>query len=216
MLRGKLDPASIDGGEAVLADKSVIPGDSLIREALLTRLQGQYRGEVNTVFVHELGLLKGQVRVDLAVVNGVLHGYEIKSDRDTLRRLSAQVARYGQVLDRATLVVGTRHVEQALALVPPWWEVLVAKVVRGKIRLVRQRRGLRNRTRDPRALVELLWLDHALALVEARGGARGYRSKSRSVVWDRVCELYNVDEIASAVRGHLKARPISPSRRLSA
>lgn len=220
MARAKLDPTSSDGAslEVVVPDATLddpVPGDAAIRAALLTRLQSKHRAEDDTVFLHELGFLKGQVRIDLAVVNGALHGYEIKSDRDTLRRLAAQVARYGQVLDRATLVVGARHVTEALAMVPSWWEVLMVKMVKGRIRFHRLRRGLRNRARERRALVELLWLDQALELVEARGGARGYRHRPRSVVWDRVCELYTMDEIAGVVRRQLKARPTSPKRQLS-
>jgi hypothetical protein len=47
--------------------------------------------------------------------------YEIKSERDDLTRLPGQVAVYGQVLDRATLVVAERHCAAALTLIPDWW-----------------------------------------------------------------------------------------------
>ena len=64
--------------------------------------------------VDELGVCRGQVRIDVAVVNGRFHGYEIKSDRDSLRRLDGQVDLYSKVLDRATIVVGDRHFTEAL------------------------------------------------------------------------------------------------------
>ena len=54
--------------------------------------------------------------------------------------------------------------------------------------------------------MELLWLDEALSLLEKRGVARGVRGKPRRIVWDRLCEQLEVDEIAAAVRSHLKAR----------
>lgn len=44
--------------------------------------------------VEELGLFHGASRVDLAVVGRSLHGYEIKSDRDSLDRLEQQAADY--------------------------------------------------------------------------------------------------------------------------
>ena len=55
-------------------------------------------------------------------------------------------------------------------------------------------------------MVELLWFNDAIALLEERNVARGVRGKPRRIVWDRVCEHFNVDEIAAAVRAQLKAR----------
>src|SRR5690606_2972049 len=120
-------------------------------------------------------------------------------DRDSLRRLAAQAAFYGRVLDRATLVVGSRHATEAAALVPSWWGILIAESPDPGIRFKQVRRGRRNPSRDHRALVELLWLDCALELLAARNAVRGYRGKRRREVWDRVCELYDVDEVADAV-----------------
>jgi hypothetical protein len=160
----------------------------------------------DTVLIEELGLCRGQVRADVTVVNGSLHAYEIKSDRDKLDRLRHQASMYNQIFDRVTLVVGARHYSAALELIPIWWGVLgVAPTPRGP-RLQRMRRPLDNPAVDSRALVELLWLEDALALLESRGVARGARSKPRQFVWDRVCEHFSVTEIATAVRNRLKAR----------
>jgi hypothetical protein len=184
-----------------------VPGDPEIRVALLDRLHRLHDDERDVVFLEELGLCRGQVFVDVTVVNGTLHGYEIKSDRDSLRRLAGQSALYGRVLDRATLVVGSRHATDAAAAVPSWWGILIAKRSDSGIRFQQVRSGRRNPSRDRRALVELLWLDCALELLAARNAVRGYRGKRRREVWDRVCELYDLDEVADAVRGLLKARP---------
>src|SRR3990172_9569406 len=92
--------------------------DSDIRPALKALLSGRHSKERGTFILDELGICRGQVRVDIAVVNGIVHGYEIKSDRDSLRRLGAQVDLYGKVLNRATLVVGQRHLKEALDVVP--------------------------------------------------------------------------------------------------
>jgi hypothetical protein len=185
-----------------------IPGDPEIRAALLARLQSCHNDETDVVFLHELGLCRGQVFVDLTVVNGALHGYEIKSDRDSLRRLAGQAELYGRVLDRATLVVGSRHVVDAEDAVPRWWGILVVDSSDGGIRFRERRRGRKNPSRDCRALAELLWLNFALEMLAARDSIRGYRRKPRHQVWDRVCELYNLDEVADAVRALLKARQV--------
>jgi len=180
---------------------------------LLDRLRARHSGEADVAFLEEIGLCRGQVRVDVAVVNGSIHGYEIKSDRDSLRRLAGQAAMYGRVLDRASLVLGTKHVEDAVAAVPRWWEIQIVEMRATGLRLKRLRRGHPNPAREARALVELLWLDDALALLDARGGLRGYRGRPRREIWDRVCELYSVDEIAYAVRKQLKARSGQQSSR---
>lgn len=181
-------------------------GDSAIRASLRLRLLGQHGQDADTVLIEELGLCRGQVRIDIAVVNGLLHGYEIKSDRDSLRRLGTQVDIYGKVLDQATLVVGNRFLAEALNIVPAWWGVLHVRPASQGLQFRRVRRPRRNPRRDPRVLVELLWSDQAIALLEERNATRGVRGKPRRVVWDRVCDHFGVDEIAAAVRARLKTR----------
>lgn len=193
-----------------MSNGNTILGDADIRLALRARLVARHAREAGTVVIEELGLCRGQVRIDLAVVNGQLHGYEIKSDRDSLSRLDRQVAMYSNVLDRATLVVGDRHLAEALQLVPEWWGVLHSRPSPKGPRFKTLRRGCKNPQRNPRSLVELLWLEHALALLAQRNAARGVRGKPRRVVWNRICEHFSVDEIAAAVRAHLKARAASP------
>ena len=43
---------------------------------------------------------------DIAVINCSIHGYEIKSDLDTLMRLPQQLEFYAMTLQKLTLVVG--------------------------------------------------------------------------------------------------------------
>lgn len=186
--------------------KDTVLGDAEIRSILRSQLLKKHASKSRTVFIEELGLCRGQVRVDLSVVNGLLHGYEIKSDRDSLRRLNAQIELYGKVFDRATIVVGERHLAETLDSVPEWWGVLLARRSTKGLQLKTMRSPRSNPKKDPRALVELLWLDDALAMLEERDAARGYRGKARWMVWDRVCELCSLNEIAKAVRTQLKAR----------
>jgi hypothetical protein len=183
-----------------------------IRPALRAQLRAKYSRQPDTVITEELGLCRGRVRVDLAVVNGLLHGYEIKSDRDSLRRLDMQVDFYGRVLDRATVVVGERHLAQVLEQVPPWWGVMRLVAGRRHVGFKTVRSGQRNPGGDPRALVELLWLSDGLALLEEREAARGVRGRPRRFVWDRVCEHFTFEEIAAAVRTQLKARAANQAR----
>lgn len=53
-------------------------GDLEIRGGLLTDLRDKHGGDADAVVVEELGMCRGQVRVDVALVNGALHGYEVR------------------------------------------------------------------------------------------------------------------------------------------
>ena len=180
--------------------------DTDIRLALLPQLREMYAAEPQTVFIEELGLCQGRARIDIAVVNGVIHGYEIKSDRDSLRRLAGQVEIYSKVVDRATIVVGNRHLAEALSSVPNWWGVLQTEETPSAVSFKLIRNGHYNPQIEARSLVELLWLDDAIDLLSRIGADRGVRSKPRRMVWDRICEQLDLEEIADAVRARLMAR----------
>ena len=64
--------------------------DSDIRKSLYNNILKKHEDASDTIVLNELGLLQGACRVDIAVVNGSLHGYEIKSEADTLDRLPYQ------------------------------------------------------------------------------------------------------------------------------
>jgi hypothetical protein len=93
--------------------------DTNIRRPLKRHLADVHAKDADTRIVDELGLRQGAVRVDVAVINGALHGYEIKSDVDTLQRLSSQVETYSDVLDEAALVTTVEHAQRdAVAMIP--------------------------------------------------------------------------------------------------
>ena len=75
-----------------------------IRQVLLKKLSAEYRYDPDTIIIEELGLCQGEARIDLALVNGFIHGYEIKSERDTLERLPSQIEIYCRTLDTVTIV----------------------------------------------------------------------------------------------------------------
>lgn len=190
--------------------------DPEIRAALLDELRRRRVLRGSTVAVQELGLRRSDAIVDVAVVNGSLNGFEIKSDGDTLRRLARQAEVYGQVLDRVTLVVGRQHLRAARSLIPKWWGLMAVESGGSAPSLKTVRVGRSNPGREVRALAELLWLDEARELLGKRDALRGFRTKPRDEVWDRLCEVYSLDEIATQVRRRLKARAASGLlRRLS-
>jgi hypothetical protein len=178
--------------------------DRDVRETLHRDLRGRHP-EPETLIVDELDL-GGLVRVDVAAVNGALWGYEIKSERDTLRRLPMQVEVYSKVLDYAALVVAERHQEHATALLPDWWQIVVVTGGVDSVVLAGVRPGTKNTGVDPFHVAQLLWRDEALSELTERGLARGVRSKPRRAVWERLVESLEVADLQRVVRTRLKAR----------
>src|SRR4051794_28800137 len=99
--------------------------DAVIRENLHRKVLGDYHACPHTLVLNELGLRHGEFRADIAVINGSLTGYEIKSDRDSLVRLVDQVKAYDSVFDHASVVVGCRHARSVASLLPPHWGIFV-------------------------------------------------------------------------------------------
>ena len=99
--------------------KASKPGGELrIRRALRNRYLRHYRTQGEVLVLDELGLAHARSRVDIAVINGHVHGYEIKSAVDKLDRLPRQLDIYRMSLQRLTLVVAPRHLDTVATTVP--------------------------------------------------------------------------------------------------
>lgn len=187
-------------------ESSFVFGDAEIRRLLTRKLRDKKRRQPDAFLIEELGICQGTVRVDLAFIDKHIHGYEIKSNRDNLKRLAIQIETYSKVLDFATLVVGERYFQESINLLPEWWGVILVDQSSSKGILKEIRKGLQNPCKNPRALAELIWRDHAVTLLEERNGAHGIKTKPREKIWDRICEYYSLEEIAENVRRHLRSR----------
>ena len=178
-----------------------------VRNALKREVLKQHEHDTDTLVLHELGLRHGAARVDVAVVNGSLHGYEIKSDSDTLDRLPMQIATYGLVLDKATLVVGERHAENAIALLPTWWGIKIAKEgPRGGISLREEKRVRMNPSVDPIAVAELLWRSEVTDILRELGFIEKELRKPRAHLYRELASSMDVNELRDKTRSVLKRR----------
>jgi hypothetical protein len=163
-------------------------------------------GDSDTRIIEELGLCQGIARVDIAVVNGSIHGYEIKSDRDTLVRLPGQVTVYSRALDFATVVTSPSHVDKVRKVIPPWWGIWTAVEGEGGPLLKESRKPRRNPAVVPFALAQLLWREEALQALEDQGLATGIRSKPREEMWRRLASDLPLDKLGCIVRDRLRGR----------
>lgn len=178
-----------------------------LRSAVKRKVLARYVNDPDTRILHELGLRHGAARIDIAVVNGIVHGFELKSDLDNLRRLPNQIKVYSSVLDKVTLVVGSRHAKEAERMVPQWWGIKVAVVgARGGFDFADIRRAAKNPLQDTVAVCRLLWREEALTLLDELGQARPLWHKPRALIYARLAEVAGLELVLERVRRQLKSR----------
>lgn len=177
-----------------------------IRRALCEHLALLHKEDPGTRVIEELGLCQGMARVDVAVINGLLSGYEIKSERDTLRRLPGQQAVYNDAFDRVTVVSSGRHLDALRARIPEWWGLIEAFVDDGAVRLRDLREPRPNPGIDPFAVSRLLWRDEALDVLCDAGLDGGLHSKARVFLWRKLAAALPLPTLTERVREKIKAR----------
>jgi hypothetical protein len=178
-----------------------------IADAVEDRLRQQHRGD-RTLYRRELGICVGSGRIDVAAVNGLITGCEVKSSRDGLGRLPQQVELYGRVVDTAILVIERARPERVVDQLPAWWGVW--RAVEDGTELVRLdvlRDPAPNPRVDPLAVAQLLWRDEAFDVLRELGLHRGLSSATRWRLWEMVAKELPIDALRQQVRWRLKARP---------
>lgn len=177
-----------------------------VRLAVRSRLGAEHAGDPDTRIVEEMGIWNGSVRVDLAVINGKLAGYELKSAKDNLQRLPTQASLFSQVFDRVFLVAAEKHVEKAAERIPDWWGILSAHQTENGVSLQEVRVGNENPATDPLQVARLLWRDEALSILDAYGYSKGVKTASRETIVQRLVSSLSPSELSSSVRYCLKGR----------
>lgn len=139
----------------------------------------KYTSDPTTKVVEEMHVCMGTSRIDMAVLNGKLHGYEIKSEQDTLERLPDQIESYNKIFDTMTIVTGEKHVSKIMKIVPDWWGVYYVSLNRKKPVLKRKRQDKKNKEIDIFYLSQLLWKNELCELLINHGIKKGIKSKTR-------------------------------------
>ena len=145
--------------------------DPAIRAALVEHLRAT---DPAATILHEVPIryARGRFdagRADVIAVSGVVAGYEIKSDVDSLARLERQVLAYEALCDFSTIVVGSRHLAHARAALPASWGILVAESVESGARLRAERLPAQNERVEPGAIARQLWKEECVALLKEHG-----------------------------------------------
>lgn len=180
--------------------------DAQIRKALVQQMKGAAAPKNIKIF-EEVGLFHGYSRVDVLKIDNKLHGFEIKSDNDSLRRLGEQIRIYNQVFDTVTIVVGYRHIYKVLREIPEFWGVVLAeRSGPNKVQLIDLKPPKVNLGKQADVLIKLLWRSEADSLL--RGiNPKLQRSKATKLeIYKKILIQKDLQWISSRVATALKAR----------
>jgi len=180
--------------------------DSDIRRTIHANLIPDIVGDSFSRVVDEMSICAGDARVDIAVINGKLHGFEIKSEADTLARLEGQISAYNRVFDTMTIICGENHLDAVIEIIPAWWGIYSVKYNYSTVQLTRVRYTEINQDVCGLALAQLLWKSELTALLNEAGINKGISSKPCRLLWEIVAKTFSTDTLQTKVRELLKIR----------
>ena len=187
--------------------ESKVMRDPDVRIAVREDLNLLHADDEDTRIIEEMGIWAASVRIDVAVVNGELCGFELKSAKDDLRRLPTQEQIYSQVFDRVTIITAENHFADCQAQVPDWWGLTLAKMSNlDRVTLTPVREARLNPAHNPLFVARMLWKDEAIDVLAKSGLADGFRSKPIALIHERLAEAIPLEKLRAEVRRVLKSR----------
>ena len=185
----------------IMAIKNIKTNDQMIRNSFLRILENKHKNDKKVRIIEELGINHGDGRVDIAVINDIMHGYEIKSDRDTLKRLPKQVKLYNSVFNKITLIVSKNHLYNAIKIVPDYWGIILVKTDK-KNKLIFQtiRKEELNKQQDKLSVARLLWKQEAIKILEEKNEAKGFYSKNKENIYYKLLNVLDKKSLNQKVR----------------
>ena len=181
--------------------------EAAVRQSLRAELLSGTRANVEAIF--EFWVPKSNERADVATIGTSIDGFEIKTERDTLRRLPRQAGAYGRVFDRCHAVLASRHVSRAVEILPPWWGI---RVIEDGLTFSTLRPAEVNGGVDPETLVRILWRDEAYSALCNIGEPPDPRV-GRFRMWQMLLTLLDVEDVKRVVRQDLLDRDSSQAGR---
>lgn len=105
-----------------------------------------------------------------------------------------------------TVITGENHYDKILDLVPDWWGIKVVVHTKSGINIVTKKRGKKNKSVNPYSIAQLLWKEEVLEILDQKGLSKGFKSKPRKVLWERLASSLPLKELQFIVRETLKNR----------
>lgn len=156
------------------------------------------------VVINELPVANWSRRADLAVANGKLQAFEIKSDFDSLRRLDGQIALFATRFDKVVLVTTNRFISSALERLPAFVEIWEASRQGQEVRLRVVRRGQTREIKSRHILSSYLQKSEIASFIRSTGNVVP-QNASRDEM-EKILETLPVSKLRLYVLSRLKQR----------
>jgi hypothetical protein len=186
------------------AARASSPNAGDIARALIDDLAGLVGEELQRVTREMVVPITGE-RADVAAIGQVTWLFEIKSGRDSLRRLERQVDAFARVGDRCVLVTAQRHLPNAAAMLPSWWGILEVEEEEGVPSMRWHRPAAPNPAPDRRTLLLMLRKEEALSALSALDGDVTLARRRMALLADLDRRLDDT-AVRACVRGALARR----------
>ncbi|WP_081502284.1 sce7726 family protein [Rheinheimera nanhaiensis] len=175
--------------------------DVEIRQALHRKVLRKYHKSSSTLVIDELGLSHGKNRIDIAVLNGCLHGFEIKSSKDTLARLPTQLNEYERSLQKLTIVTASNHLPGVEEIAPAWCGIIEAsRGSRGAINFRVIRKPTINPNVETMSIAHLLWKKEAIEILIERGLNDNHLKKNKKTLYGEIVKLIPIKQLVETVK----------------
>jgi hypothetical protein len=180
--------------------------DQLVRKAFHETILKSAHDDAGSFVVDELGLKNGEIRADIAVLNGILVGYEIKTENDTLTRLPSQIEAYSDVFDKAFIIVSLNHLDKAVNKIPAWWGVYSIETKDNIYSFECIRKAKINKKQNTFSLAQLLWKAEALQVANELLRHNINPRTSKHEVYDIISSTCSSRKLSKIVIKYLKQR----------
>ncbi|ARG37444.1 sce7726 family protein [Acinetobacter baumannii] len=194
-----------------MLDKDQILGPNDIRTALRNWVYKKFELKQNDILINELGFwnkdpestVDCSFRADLALANGRLVGFEIKSQKDSLKRWTSQMMAYNNVFDEIWLCSHGKHLHRALDITDKHIGVLAVDDS-GSITVVRY--AAENTKLNFYDLSGLLWKEELLAFAALNNIIEVKSRMTKNEIRDILSKYSSVNKLKPYLLQKLKER----------
>ena len=181
--------------------------DKEIRSAFHKKKLKKYHCCPNTLVIDELGLAHGKNRIDIAVLNGFVHGYEIKSSKDSLTRLPAQFDEYRRSLEKISIVAAENHIHDLYEYSPEWCGLILAtKGPKGGVHFTNIRTAKINPEIDTFSFAHILWRKEAVELLLELGENPKELKGPKNSLYSKISSLISSRDLSKKIKALLIQR----------
>jgi hypothetical protein len=192
-------------GLADISKKTRSMKDPAIRRLIKATELQRFYDDADSIIVDELSLPVAKARIDIAVINGAFHGFEIKSASDNLQRLPSQIDGYSKVFDYLSVVTEGKYCDRIADLVPSWVGITVCTDARDGDATIRIREPKLNKSKQGFYIAKLLWRNEILDCLDEF--EIPFRKKDRNwLLCEALASNLSLHAISSVVRQKLKQR----------